>query len=398
VQLLEEVLQHRRLLEDTFNSLIDLVVVIDNRLHVVQMNEAFAARVGSARAKLLERPLEELIGAEMALWAAAPEPAARKPDGPSASGGIPTTARTRQFTDERLDGIFAATVTPLINQDGEPVGRVLVARDITAQTRLETEREALRGRLAQSEKLASLGQFVAGIAHEMNNPLQGVLGHLELLIETSEAARPVRPTLRRIYQEGDRAAKIVRNLLVFTGSRRMSRQRLRIERVLSRALVSRSAGRRRGRIEVSRHQEDNVPDIAGDPALLQQALLNILINAEHAIAATSGPGRIETSVAASANGDMVRLTIHDSGRGIPAEILPRIFDPFFTTKEVGQGTGLGLAITYGIIQEHGGTIHAANPPEGGASFVIELPAVVRESGPGKGRKKKATKEKGPRGA
>ena len=185
--------------------------------------------------------------------------------------------------------MFAATMTPLINQDGETVGRVLVARDITAQTRLETEREALRGRLAQSEKLASLGQFVAGIAHEMNNPLQGILGHLELLIETSEAARPVRPKLRRIYQEGDRAAKIVRNLLVFTGSRRMTRQRLRIERVISRALASRSAARRRGASRSSRHQED-VPEIAGDPLLLQQALLNILINAEHAIAATSGAG------------------------------------------------------------------------------------------------------------
>jgi signal transduction histidine kinase len=393
VQLLEEVLQHRRLLEDTFNSLIDLVVVTDNGLHVVQMNEAFAARVGRPRASLLERPLEELIGAEMAQWAAAPEPATRKPDGPAASGDVPTIARTRQFSDERLDGIFAATVTPLINQDGEPVGRVLVARDITAQTRLETEREALRGRLAQSEKLASLGQFVAGIAHEMNNPLQGVLGHLELLIDSSEAARPVRPMLRRIYQEGDRAAKIVRNLLVFTGSRRMSRQRLRIERVLSRALASRSAARRRRHIEVSRHHEDNVPDVSGDPLLLQQALLNILINAEHAIAATSGPGRIETSVAASADGRMVRLTIRDTGPGIPAEILPRIFDPFFTTKEVGQGTGLGLAITYGIIQEHGGTIHAANPPGGGASFVIELPAVVRESGTARRPKGKGTQDR-----
>ncbi len=391
VQLLDEVLQHRRLLEDTFNSLIDLVVVTDNSLRVVQMNEAFAVRIGSPRATLLERPLEELIGTEMAQWAAAPGPAARKPDGSSASGDFLTTARTRQFTDERLDGIFAATVTPLINQDGEPVGRVLVARDITAQTQLETEREALRGRLAQSEKLASLGQFVAGIAHEMNNPLQGVLGHLELLIETSEAARPVRPTLRRIYQEGDRAAKIVRNLLVFTGSRRMSRQRLRIERVLSRALASRSAARRRGHIEILRQQDDNVPDISGDPLLLQQALLNILINAEHAIAATSNPGRIETSVAASGDGKMVRLTVRDTGRGIPAEALPRIFDPFFTTKEVGQGTGLGLAITYGIIQEHGGTIHAANPPEGGAAFVIELPAVARESSTGKRPKGKRTK-------
>jgi signal transduction histidine kinase len=393
VQLLEEVLQHRRLLEDTFNSLIDLVVVADNGLHVVQMNEAFAARVDSSRAALLGRPLAELVGAEMAQWAAAPEPAARKPDRPPEPGNPPTVARTRQFTDERLDGIFAATVTPLINQDGEPVGRVLVARDITAQTRLETEREALRGRLAQSEKLASLGQFVAGIAHEMNNPLQGVLGHLELLIETSEAARPVRPTLRRIYQEGDRAAKNVRNLLVFTGARRMSRQRLRVERVLSRALASRSAARRRGRIEVSRNQEEGVPDITGDPLLLQQALLNILINAEHAIGATSGAGRIDTSVAASADGAMVRLTIRDTGPGIPAEVLPRIFDPFFTTKEVGQGTGLGLAITYGIIQEHGGTIHVANPPEGGAAFVLEFPAAPTDPRRSKGTAGKARRSR-----
>jgi C4-dicarboxylate-specific signal transduction histidine kinase len=393
VQLLEEVLQHRRLLEDTFNSLIDLVVVTDNGQHVVQMNEAFAARAGSPRASLLGRPVGELIGADMAQWAAEPEASVRKPDAAPGSGNLPTIARTKQFTDERLNGIFAATVTPLINQDGEPVGRVLVARDITSQTLLEREREALRGRLAQSEKLASLGQFVAGIAHEMNNPLQGVLGHLELLIETSEAARPVRPTLRRIYQEGDRAAKIVRNLLVFTGSRRMSRQRLRIERVVSRALASRSAARRRARIEVSRHQEDNVPDISGDPLLLQQALLNILINSEHAIAATSAPGRIELSVAVSGEGGMVQLTIHDSGPGIPADVLPRIFDPFFTTKEVGQGTGLGLAITYGIIQDHGGTIHAANPPEGGASFVIEFPAAAKANPKGKRPARKATRER-----
>ena len=252
------------------------------------MNEAFAARVGRPRAGLLDRPLEELIGAEMARGPPPPSRPAGDPTDRPSPGGFPTTARTKQFTDERLEGIFAVTVTPLINQDGEPVGRVLVARDITAQTQLETEREALRGRLAQSEKLASLGQFVAGIAHEMNNPLQGVLGHLELLIDTSEAARPVRPTLRRIYQEGDRAAKIVRNLLVFTGVAADVAPALRIDRVLGRALASRSAARRRGRIEVSRDQADNVPDISGDPLLLQQALLNILINAEHAIA---GDGR-----------------------------------------------------------------------------------------------------------
>jgi two-component system NtrC family sensor kinase len=368
VQLLEEVLQQRRLLEDTFNSLIDLVVVTDNALRVVQMNEAFIARVGGSRRALMEHPLSELVGAEMATWVAQSGAA---PQAVEDAGG----ARTRQFTDDRLGGIFAATVTPLINRELEPVGRVLVARDITSQMRLETEREALRGRLAQSEKLASLGQFVAGIAHEMNNPLQSVLGHLELLIETSDAAKPVRPTLRQIYQEGDRAAKIVRNLLIFTGSQRISRQRLRIDRVLSRALASRAVSRRQHHIDLSRQQEDDVPQVSGDGLLLQQALLNILINAEHAIESTGTPGRINTSVYAANGGNTVRLTIQDSGPGIAPEILPRIFDPFFTTKDVGKGTGLGLAITYGIVQEHGGTIHASNAPEGGARFTIDLPAV-----------------------
>jgi len=118
-----------------------------------------------------------------------------------------------------------------------------------------------------------------------------------------------------------------------------------------------------------------VPHVSGDVLLLQQALLNILINAEHAIESTGTPGRINTSVYAVNGGDTVRLTIQDSGPGIAPEILPRIFDPFFTTKDVGKGTGLGLAITYGIVQEHGGTIHASNAPEGGARFTIDLPAL-----------------------
>ncbi len=228
--------------------------------------------------------------------------------------------------------------------------------------------------MAQSEKLASLGQFVAGIAHEINNPLQGVLGHLELLISAPDTARPVRPTLRRIYQEGERAAKIVRNLLVFTGSRRMTRRRVRVERVIGRAIASRAATLKHARIEVVRQDAERIPPIAGDALLLQQALLNVLINAEHAIVATGQPGRIEIGIAPTRDEKAVRVTIRDTGGGIQSDILARIFDPFFTTKEVGQGTGLGLAITYGIVQEHGGTIQAANGSGGGAQFTIELPA------------------------
>jgi C4-dicarboxylate-specific signal transduction histidine kinase len=248
---------------------------------------------------------------------------------------------------------------------------VLVARDITRQTRLEAERAALRERLAQSEKLASLGQFVAGIAHEMNNPLQGVMGHLELLLEMNAAARPVRRELKLIFQEADRAAKIVRNLLVFAGSHRIARRRTQIDRILSRALASRRAHLARAGITVVRRQGRKLPSVLCDPLHLQQAFLNILINAEHAV--MQGTRRIEIATSSSRRRASVVVRIRDHGPGIPPAVMPRIFDPFFTTREVGQGTGLGLAITYGIVQEHGGTISARNAERGGAIFEVELP-------------------------
>jgi PAS domain S-box-containing protein len=367
VQLLEEMLRQRRLLEDTFNSLIDLVVVTDRDMRVVQMNDAFAVRLGQPRAELFERHLADLVGVELAQWAADDH----TPDG----------ARLRTVEHQGLGGILSLTATPLINEDGELVGTVLVGRDITRETALEREKEMLRARLAQSEKLASLGQFVAGIAHEINNPLQGVLGHLELLLwspppggdAATEARRSYRKELRRIYHEADRAAKIVRNLLTFTGSQRMTRRRLRIDRVLSRALATRRTALARKGIEIVREQGPHVPAILGDQLLLQQAFLNILMNAEHAIAASGRRGTI-TITTASPDPQTVRVILRDSGPGIPEEILARIFDPFFTTKEVGQGTGLGLTLTYGVIQEHGGTIQAANAPDGGAMFTIQLPA------------------------
>jgi PAS domain S-box-containing protein len=364
IQLLDEVLKQRRLLEDTFNSLIDLVIVTDDQLRVVQMNDAFVERTALSRTDLIDRTLDTLVGPELAAWAAAGD----------ASDASPHGGRSRRFEEPRLGGTLAVTMTPLINAAGDPAGHVLVARDITHEIRLEREQAALRERLGQSEKLAALGQFVAGIAHEMNNPLQGVLGHLELMIETSPDARPLRRDLRRIYHEADRAAKIVRNLLVFTGSRRMTRRRLRVNRLLSRAISSRSASLARGAIELTRDEAADLPAVMGDPLLMHQAFLNILINAEHAIVGTGNPGRIEVRATYEPHDRRVVTVVQDSGPGIPSDVLPRIFDPFFTTKEVGQGTGLGLAITYGIIQEHGGTIAAANAASGGAVFTITLPA------------------------
>jgi signal transduction histidine kinase len=227
-------------------------------------------------------------------------------------------------------------------------------------------------RLSQSEKLAALGQFVAGIAHELNNPLQGVLGHLELLRTTGAFPKALRRDMQLVYREADRAAKIVRNLLVFAGSRRLVRRRTSVNATISRVLALRAPALRAAGIEVVRHHEEGLPRIKADPLLIQQAMLNIVLNAEQAIG-TGGRIESHTSVVEQNGTRLVVVRIRDTGPGIPPSALPRVFEPFYTTKEVGSGTGLGLAITYGIIQEHGGEIIASNHPEGGAVFTVQLP-------------------------
>jgi len=362
VLLLEDVLRSRRELENTFNSLADLVVVCNREGLVVHVNRSFGERIGQTRQSLIDRPLSEIVGPRtFELLARALEPVL---------DNEPARPVIEDVEDPVLQGTFTVSLTRLHGETGEPLGAVLVARDVTAQARLEAERVDLRNRLVQSEKLAALGQFVAGIAHELNNPLQGVLGHLELLRATGAFPKTLRRDVQRIYREADRAAKIVRNLLVFAGSRRLVRRRTSVNSTLARVLALRAPACRAADIEVIRHHEDGLPRVKGDPLLLQQALLNIFLNAEQAI---GSEGRIETRTYFRPETRTVVVEITDAGPGIPNDVLPRIFEPFYTTKEVGKGTGLGLAIAYGIIQEHGGEILATNRPEGGAMFTVQLP-------------------------
>ena len=363
-RLIDDVIRSRRELENAFDSIWHLVVVADRFGKIVQVNDAFAHRLGRTREALLGQTLAECIGPELAAWLAEQERADVRPE--------PTTPAMREMIDPALNGPFMFTVTDLVDQERRRTGLVLVARDLTPQSKLEVEREELRKRLTQSEKLAALGQFVAGIAHELNNPLQGVLGHLELLRVTGAFPKQLRKEVQTIYREADRAAKIVRNLLVFAGSRRLARRAVSLPPILQKVVALRSAACRAADIEVVRHYDQKMPRVQSDPLLIHQVFLNIMMNAEQAIVATGRPGRIE--ITSTCTDDRIVTTVRDTGNGIPEGALPRIFEPFYTTKEVGKGTGLGLAIAYGIVVEHGGEIVAANHPEGGAMFTVELPA------------------------
>ncbi len=363
-QLLDDVIRSRRELENAFDSIWHLVVVVDRFGKIVQVNEAFANRLGRTRDALLGQTLSECVGPELAAWIAEQERREARAEA--------TAPAIAEMVEPALNGAFMFTATDLVDHDRRRTGMVVVARDLTPQSKLEVEREELRKRLTQSEKLAALGQFVAGIAHELNNPLQGVLGHLELLRVTGAFPKHLRKEVQTIYREADRAAKIVRNLLVFAGSRRLARRAVSLPPILTKVIALRSAACRAADIEVVRHYDQKMPRVQSDPLLLHQVFLNIMMNAEQSIAATGKPGRIEITSAKAAG--RIITTVRDTGGGIPEEALSRIFEPFYTTKEVGKGTGLGLAIAYGIVQEHGGEIHASNHPDGGAMFTVELPA------------------------
>jgi signal transduction histidine kinase len=228
-----------------------------------------------------------------------------------------------------------------------------------------------------SEQLAALNQLVATIAHEVNNPLQTGLGHLELLRSTATLPKPVRRQVQAVYRAADRAARVVRNLLVFAGSRRLNRRPVSLHAVLQKVLSNRASACRSLQIEVVRHYGRTVPRVQSDPLLLHQVFLNIVLNAEQAIAATARPGRIEVTTSASAG--RVVATVRDSGNGIAPEAMSRVFEPFYTTKEGSKATGLGLAIAQGIVLEHGGRMSAANHPNGGAAFTVELPVGQKSS-------------------
>jgi signal transduction histidine kinase len=262
---------------------------------------------------------------------------------------------------------FVAVVGDLAPQLSALLENIVVVEEIIRRHAAEKE---LQARLQPVEKLAAVGQFVAGIAHELNNPLQAALLHVDLLTTTA-GDEVLKTELRRLYGDVDRAAKIVRNLLVYTGSRKPARRPVDVPAIIKDAIAMRREIAQAASIEFMHVCEESVPPLIGDPALLEQAFLNVLLNAEQAIIESAGSGKVIVRVA-SVDG-AVRVEVDDTGRGIDPEIVSRIFEPFFTTKELGKGTGLGLAITRRIVTEHGGRIAADPSPHGGARFTIELP-------------------------
>ncbi len=241
-----------------------------------------------------------------------------------------------------------------------------------------------QNQLVQAEKMASLGQLLSGIAHEINNPLAGVMGYAQLLLKDPDLEEKVRQGLEKINKEANRINKIIQNLLLFTRGSKPIKRSLQINEVLESVLELRAASLAQNHIQVTKNLAPGLPEIQGDFYQLQQAFLNIVDNAEEALLKSQRQKNlyISSELISKLPPDeillhlplpFIRVTLSDNGAGIPETHLKKIFDPFFTSKEVGKGMGLGLSVSYGIIQVHGGKVDLISQVDQGTSFFVEIP-------------------------
>jgi signal transduction histidine kinase len=254
---------------------------------------------------------------------------------------------------------------------GEFVSTRAFARDVTEKRRLERQ-------LLQSEKLATVGQLAAGIAHEIGTPLNVILGNAEYLMMQLPADAPARKELGVMVAETERVSRLIGQLLEFSRPSRLDLKLVNINEVVEEALALANTQIEKGKVSVAKELEASLPPIRGDRNQLHQLFLNIVMNAIQAMpqggTLTVATGLIrEPSEYLTEPQDFVEIAFADTGCGIPAENIGKIFDPFFSTKDPGQGTGLGLAVCARIVQLHNGALDARSQVGRGSTFIVKLP-------------------------
>jgi PAS domain S-box-containing protein len=313
---------------------------------------------------------DELIGHRLVDWV----DASHREDFDAALG---TTANGQQVENlelrvRRSDGSmghFSISLSPMRDEQKAVNSVVVVMTDIT-------DAALLQAKLAHSEKMATIGRLVSGVAHEVNNPLAAILGFTDLLLENPEVPLSARDDLQIILQETQRTKDIVQDLLSFARQRPVQRELVQVNNVLRQTIKLRSYDFASHGVEVLEDFEETLAPALGDSQQLQQVFLNILNNAYDAVQEAGQRGRIKIHTRRRI--DMIEVAVSDNGTGIADP--QRIFDPFYTTKQVGKGTGLGLSICYGIVRAHGGEIQCwSNEEEAGSTFVVRIPVATETS-------------------
>jgi len=362
-KLLGEIERSKKEWETTFDSIADLISIYDAECRALKVNRALAAKLNARPQDLIGKSCCEIYYGQGAA-----------PDKCMVAKTLESCAATETDVDDMVfDGVYRVTTFPLNlkGADGDVRACVHIARDITRE-------KFLRDQLVHSEKLSTVGKLVAGIAHEINNPLMGIMGFSQILMDSpgDKTLSEVKDKLGKIYNESLRTAKIVQNLLSFARSKRAEREYQNINDIIRKALELRAYSLSANNIEAVLDLDEGLPMTMLDVQQMQQIFINLISNAEDAIVSTKKEGRIE--IATRVRKRRIEISVKDNGPGIPLDIINKAFDPFFTTKAAGKGAGLGLSMAHGIINEHGGGISLSAPSGGGTLVSIELPVVEKE--------------------
>jgi signal transduction histidine kinase/CheY-like chemotaxis protein len=340
-------------------------VVLFNAQHEIQaINSRFAQIVGFAPEEISRVTTLTGLITRMADQAAEPDKFANR--WRELARGADSGVRDEIQLLRPVPRVLERASRPIFSGDGERLGRVEIYRDLTAQ-------RVFQSKLLQTEKLATLGQMVTGVAHELSNPLTSILGYAQRLFLRNNADGQS-DEARQIFQEAERAGTILRQLLITARESRPDRRPISLNQVVTRTMELQKFNLAAEEVAIELDLDSALPGVLGDAGQLQQVLMNLIGNARQAIEQRGKGGKIRIATHHAAG--HVQLEISDDGPGIPAAIASRIFDPFFTTKPAGIGTGLGLAVVLGIVREHGGQVKVMSPPGRGATFVLEFPAVA----------------------
>ncbi len=292
----------------------------------------------------------------------------------------PTRISFTSKSGEEVPVDFSAAI---IEEGGREIGSVGIFTDLREHERMRRELNDLREnermrreleetqrQLVQAEKIASLGRLAAGVAHEINNPLAGVLIYADILMKELEGKEQLRKDLEEVISQTLRCKQIVARLLEFSRQSLDERVLFDVNEIIGHCVELLQHQSLFHNVEIILDLHSDLPQILGNPGELEQVITNLMLNATDAM---EGRGRITISTQSGLDMKEVVLTFNDTGPGIPPEIKEKIFEPFFTTKPVGVGTGLGLSVVYGVIHRHGGSIEVSSRPETGTTFIIKLP-------------------------
>jgi two-component system NtrC family sensor kinase len=350
----EELERMRQFSENILESLNDGLVVLDRNGRVVRWNRPMEEIYGLRHESAVGLGLDELFEPGIARMIRGSEAGAAEG---TAHYRIPMS--TRHEPPRRL--LVNLGATPLRDSHSAVVGSIVIVEDISTRVQLEEQ-------LQISEKMASIGLLAAGVAHEVNTPLTGISSFTQMLLEGAKPDDPSTAVLEKIERQTFRAAKIVNGLLNLARPAQVDSGPCNINAVVNDVLSLLEHQFRNGSIQVRKELAAISPEVQGIEHKLQQVFLNLFLNARDAM-----PKGGWLTIVTRVERDGAVVEIADTGSGIPAEQLSRIYDPFFTTKEIGKGTGLGLSITYGIVQEHGGSITCDSQVGQGTRFSIRLP-------------------------